>query len=424
VQKGDRAAINIIGIKAEDFERGMLLCDKQLETTEMVDAYITMFDNAPPLDIWTNITFISGTFETPARMHLLNADLLTSGDDAIVQLHLIKPGILLNKDKFIIRNSSADVTLGGGQIIDASPLHHKKRTPKLVEELELLCMNTLTGNSTSEDISTVLKREFRPFTIEEIANKLNISIEDVRSQLTENQSNFSIYQSNTKELFISNICENTFIKNILKAIDDHHQKNPIIAGGLDINELAGKLGLTSIKTGKMYLELLLEKLKNLQNIEQYQNSWIKKGHKPIIDEKTQKQINFLEKLIKDFGDEKPVYQEIEASCQSEGINKQYLRLLMTYLANHGKIKYFNNDFIHMDIYQSSKAIILKALINNNGVLHYQNFKEVLPCTKKMRILLGDIFEFEKIISIVHGQDIETRIELTQKGKEYIDANLS
>ena len=46
-------------------------------------------------------------------MHAINKEVVNPEEDVIVQIHLSKPAILLNKDKFIIRNSSGDKTIGG-----------------------------------------------------------------------------------------------------------------------------------------------------------------------------------------------------------------------------------------------------------------------------------------------------------------------
>jgi selenocysteine-specific elongation factor len=132
---GDRAAINLIGLKREDFERGMILCDKPVESTQMIDAWVQLFDKDISLPIWSNIIFISGTFECQARMHLLNKDKVKGNEDAIAQIHLTKPAVLMSKDKFIIRNSSEDKTLGGGYIIETFTLHHRRRTARLTDEL-------------------------------------------------------------------------------------------------------------------------------------------------------------------------------------------------------------------------------------------------------------------------------------------------
>jgi selenocysteine-specific elongation factor len=127
VQKGDRAAINLTGLKAEDFTRGMMLSNKNLETTTMIDAQIKTFDSSTDLSTWTDIIFLSGTFQSSAKMHLLDCENLRGGGIALVQIHLNKEFVALIRDKFIFRNSSDTLTIGGGLIIDNNQLHHKRR---------------------------------------------------------------------------------------------------------------------------------------------------------------------------------------------------------------------------------------------------------------------------------------------------------
>ncbi|MBM3437113.1 MAG: selenocysteine-specific translation elongation factor, partial [Bacteroidetes bacterium] len=118
---GDRAALNIAGIKSEDFERGMVLSDIQIPETGMIDATFSLFEPDVVIGLWSNVVFFTGTFECSARMHLLTKETLQAGDSGVVQIHLSKPAILENNDKYIVRNSSNDLTLGGGTLLDVQP---------------------------------------------------------------------------------------------------------------------------------------------------------------------------------------------------------------------------------------------------------------------------------------------------------------
>jgi selenocysteine-specific elongation factor len=321
VERGDRAAINLTGLKNEDFERGMLISNKELDSMSMVDAYINLFESVPSLNLWSNVIVLSGTYETTARIHLLNKDNLTEGDDAIVQLHLNKPGIFINRDKIIIRNSSDDITLGGGYIIDSSPLHHRKRTPQLIQSLTELCVNILTDDSFAENIKLVLNKEFRPFGIEEICQLLHVNEDEVISTINQSQNQFIVYKTEESYILISNNFEESYKIKIVKFLKDQHSNNPIFAEGLETGEIAGKLGLSKSKIGKLYLELLLEKLKTENTLGNYKKTWIINGHKPVIDKKTESEIQWLEEQIASCKDEKPVLSEIEETAVQNGINK-------------------------------------------------------------------------------------------------------
>ncbi len=424
VIKGDRAAINLIGLKNEDFERGMLISNKQLDSTIMADAYINLFATGQGLSLWSNVTFLSGSFESTARMHLLNKDKLSAGEDAIVQLHFNKPAILVNRDKFIIRNSSDDISLGGGYIIDASPLHHRRRSQELTDSLTELCVNILTDKSSSENIKLILNREFRPFDVDEICNKLSINKEEIQKEIIENKSSFEIYENSGSSILISKKFDDAFAAKIIKNLEEYHSKNQIFAEGLELTEILGKSGLSKIKSGKIYLELLLNRMKESGLIENHNKTWIIKGHKPQIDSKTESEINWLEQVLLSYSDEKPVLSEIEEKAIAVGINKSGIKTYISYLASKGKIKIFGSEIIHTTILNKNKILLLKHLSNKENGIDIPEYKEFIPGTKKFRGLLSDIFEAEKLIQFIKDSANESRLIITPKGKEFLDANLS
>jgi selenocysteine-specific elongation factor len=419
VVRGDRAAINLIGLKNDEFERGMIISDKQMETTTMVDAFITSFEHAVQLQMWSNITFISGTFECVARMHLLDKDQLQPGEDAIVQLHLNKPAILLNQDKFIIRNSSADLTLGGGFIIDAFPLHHRKRTSGLIAYLTSLCTGLKNDNSITANIGMILKREFRPLTMTEITEQLNVKPAELQVETLYDQNNFVVYKNADDDYLIWGEYDQSYSGKISQILQDHHQKNSIFSEGLETGEITGKLGLSKIRNGKIYVELLLKKMKEAQLIELCDNTWIMAGHQPVIDRKTQDEIDWLEETILNYKDIKPVQADIEKSASERGMTKQKVNMYLSFLAGKRKIRMFNNDYIHTRIVDEYKITLLKYLLGKPAGIDIQEYKSVIGGTKPFRALIGEISENDKIIQYVRGSGIDTRILITQSGKDLL-----
>jgi selenocysteine-specific elongation factor len=62
VDAGDRAALNISGMKQADFVRGMLLLGKEMELVAMIDARLELFDGHVNLGVWSHVIFHTGTF--------------------------------------------------------------------------------------------------------------------------------------------------------------------------------------------------------------------------------------------------------------------------------------------------------------------------------------------------------------------------
>jgi selenocysteine-specific elongation factor len=423
VVAGDRAAINLIGLKKEDFIRGMLISNKILKETVIIDACISFFDQEVELQIWSNITFHSGTFECQARMHLLNKDSVKHNEEAIVQIHLIKPAALVNKDKFIFRNSSEDKTLGGGYIIDVSPLHHKKRTPALVKNLMYLSEHILSENSLSEIIHIELKKEFKPFTPEEIAERLNIKVDEVLSEIKNKEASFVILQINDSLILIDNDYNTLYKEKVINVLNEYHKENYIIPSGLETNEIIGKLGLSKLKSGKAFLDLLLTEMEREGLIEKNTNTWIIKNHKATLDAKTLEGLTWLENEILQYDLQKPVMSEIEEHSIIQKISKHDLKLYLSYLIREGKVYIFRNEIVHMTIVNKFRTIWLRELINKEGGIVLNELKEKINGTKKFCALLVEIFEAEKIIS-VNDLRYETRIFITKAGEKKLNESLS
>jgi len=423
VVAGDRAAINLIGLKKEDFVRGMIISNKALKETVMLDASISLFDADTVLSVWSNITFHSGTFECQARMHMLDKDSIKQNEEAIVQIHLSKPAVLVNKDKFIIRNSSEDKTLGGGYIIDVSPLHHKKRTPALINNLTHLSENIMDEHSINEIINIELKKEFRPFTPEEIAERLNLNTDQVIAEIKNKPISFLVYNSNESLMLIDNSNNTIFKEKILKILAEYHKEFPIFPDGLETNEIIGKLGLSKIKLGKTYLDLLLSEMEKEGSIEKNKNSWIIKGHLAKLDKKTMEELNWLENEILKYDIQKPVMSEIEEHSVAQKISKHNLKMYFSYLIRENKIYFFDNEIIHAQIVNKFRPLLLKELINKENGIEINDFKNKINATKKFCALLMQIYEAEKII-LTKGEGINTQIFITKAGEKKLNESIS
>ena len=395
---GDRAALNLTGFKVDDFKRGMILSDKKIDETQMIDASLSLFENDIQLELWTNVIFLTGTFECLAKIHLLDKDVLNNNETAIVQIHLEKPYILLNKDKFIIRNTSNDITLGGGTIIDVDPLHHKRRTPKLIESLTEFAEATLNSDKLFNLIKLELKKENKPIAVDDISNKIKKPVADILKECENDNSNeVIIYKVSDKEILVIKSTENHLYNKIIEIIKLWHEKNPILEEGVDAIAFAGKLGLTS-QTGKIYVEELINKIFNDGIIRKVGNTWALKDHSVTIDPKMADQLDWLEDIIRSYGMELPQNSETESQAKAKNISKDKLKMMLKYLAKTNKLYFHEGDYLYSKVVDSSRNILLKELNTKERGINEKEFRILLNCTKKVcQILLG-IYVNEGIVS--------------------------
>jgi selenocysteine-specific elongation factor len=136
---GQRTALNLTGIEREEIERGMVLVPARVfDTTERLDARITLLRSAKPLKNRARVHFHQGTAEAIAEVVLLNdASQLAAGESAFAQLRLDKPVLVLPGDRFILRQFSPVVTIGGGTVFDARAPRHKRKDPLVASFLEI-----------------------------------------------------------------------------------------------------------------------------------------------------------------------------------------------------------------------------------------------------------------------------------------------
>ncbi len=127
---GQRTAINLGGVEAAAVERGMILAPAGLlRPTQAVDALVNLLENAPrPLRSRQRVRVHLGAAEALARIRVLaEGGEIKPGQSGVVQLRLESPIVSVLDDRFILRSYSPQVTIGGGQVLDAFAPRHRAR---------------------------------------------------------------------------------------------------------------------------------------------------------------------------------------------------------------------------------------------------------------------------------------------------------
>src|SRR5207302_4822368 len=89
------------------------------------------------IEMRKRIRFHTGTAEVVGLVVLLGQDRLRPGGSAFVQIRLGGPAFALPGDRFIIRQYSPMITIGGGEILDASSAKHRRADPVVLERLRI-----------------------------------------------------------------------------------------------------------------------------------------------------------------------------------------------------------------------------------------------------------------------------------------------
>jgi selenocysteine-specific elongation factor len=121
---GQRTALNLANASTEDLARGMTLAPPLIfSKTRGVDVSLRLLPSAAhPLKNRVRVHFHSQTMETVAEIVLHGTKQMAPGESGFARIKLPAEALLLPGDRFILRQFSPVVTIGGGTVLDASPI--------------------------------------------------------------------------------------------------------------------------------------------------------------------------------------------------------------------------------------------------------------------------------------------------------------
>jgi selenocysteine-specific elongation factor len=157
-QAGERCALNLTGegITKEAIHRGDLAVDPELHApADRIDAVVRLLPSeAKPVSQWMPVRLHHAAAEVGARVVLLEDEALAPGTARRVQLVLETPIAAAVGDRFVLRDTTAQRTIGGGHFLDLRAPARKRRTAVRFAQLEALAIE-----EPSRALAALLDRE-------------------------------------------------------------------------------------------------------------------------------------------------------------------------------------------------------------------------------------------------------------------------
>jgi selenocysteine-specific elongation factor len=121
---GNRVALNLSGIEHTEIERGdAVIHPHRWHSTQVFDASLHVLEAlGHSVNRRGAFAVYLGSGEYPARLRVLGAERLEPGTSGAVRLRLSSPLPLLPGDRLIVRESGRSETVGGGEVLDVSPI--------------------------------------------------------------------------------------------------------------------------------------------------------------------------------------------------------------------------------------------------------------------------------------------------------------
>ena len=375
---GQRTALNLAGVSTDDLARGITLATADtFRSTSRVDALLSLLPSAKPLRDGARVHFHAYTMETIAEVRLYGTKQLKPGDEAYAQLRFAEPTLLLPADRFIVRQFSPVITIGGGVVLDASPAARRQRV-----ENALAFLQTIREGPPERILAArVARRGANGLQLNDVIGEMNIRWEEV----TKLAGKAGVVQCD--QLLLS---PDAFAKakaDTLQALKKFHDANPLVAG-MSKEELRDRVSLISEVfqgvLGKLAEERKLEVTGEVVHLQ---------GRGVVMKDEEAESKKIIEQAFASAGLKVPSLKEVLAGLK---VDKTRAQKIVTLLLRDKVLTKISEELV---FHQSALADLrqkVAALKTTTPKIDVARFKDMTGVTRKYAIPLLEYLDRERV----------------------------
>ena len=375
---GQRTALNLSGTSAQDIQRGDVLCPIDYSTvTDNIDVSLQVLSSFPRIiEHWSRFRAYLGTREIFCRLILLVDEAILPGDKVQVQLRLEQPILTFRGDRIIIRDFSAQHTVGGGEVINPFAPKHKRFTPETIATLaqweeadDAQIVNIVLANSETVCVPESFLYYYLPH-----------SQTDVKTILDSLKTEGKIvrWDESGRETLVSDAERVSTVKaKIVDALRTFHEAQPLLAGQ-NSAQLRYKLSLDEQSFEKLANQLIKErqlvKDGNLLRLAAHEIQFSQ-------EEETAKET--LEQLFLEAGMNTPTLNQLSTLLPE--YTPKVLESTFYALLNLGRfVKIAENFFIHKAKFEEISDA-LTTYLRENATITVAEFRETAETSRKYAV---------------------------------------
>lgn len=230
--RGQRTAINLAGVHHEEVVRGQELATPgYLTPSRVVTVRLHCLKSMRRgIKHRLPVRFHAGTQEIMSTLSLLDCDSIEPGKWGLAQLFLESPATVAWGQPFILRESSATQTIGGGQVLQARAKKIRRRHLSVLERVEKLW----TAKEDSRLIEVAWFSGYGGVTLADLVRDAGLAPEQAEEQARElvkrkELREFTLGAGKKNILLHRDLVEDLEGK-LLEALDGFHKEFPLMTG--------------------------------------------------------------------------------------------------------------------------------------------------------------------------------------------------
>jgi len=387
---GQRTAANLAGIDITDVKRGMVLAAPGIfQPSSRLDAGITLLASARPLKNRARVHLHQGTAESVAEVILLDgAAECSAAETTFAQFKLDNPVLVLPGDRFILRQLSPVVTIGGGRILDTRPTRHRRNDAGVNNFLE-----TLERGNKEESLLALTEVSPQGLTCTETVSRTGW----IKSEICTAASNLArtgrlriVGDLNSPDFSlvpISAFAES--LDAIRKAVNAFHSANPLLPG-IPKQELRGRAGNPRAEIFESALEDLLKSRAIVISGDLVQRA----GREIALSPEETRAKELIEREFADAGLAVPSFAVVLAKLPVESRRAQ--KILQILLREKVLVKVADDLVFHQRALKSLCETLVKRRKEHGARLPIGTFKELTGVSRKYAIPLLEYLDREHL----------------------------
>jgi selenocysteine-specific elongation factor len=377
---GQRTALNLAGATTEDLTRGMTLAPvATLELTRRADVHLSLLPSAShPLKNRARVHFHCNTMETVAEVALHGAKQLARGDRAFARLKFPEPALLIPGDRFIIRQFSPVITIGGGRVLDAFPAPRLHGSEKFLETLaEGDKRKVIAARIERHATSGIPMRRL----IAETGWTQSALEKDLGLALKENRI------VRIGDVFVHSRAIASLQSQLLEAVNAFHKKKSL-AAGIAQEELRAQL-----KTSAEVLDAILDRLGHERKIEIAGDLIRLPGQGVVMKDEEAESKKKIEEAFAGAGLKVPALNEVLAGLK---IDKARATQLVTLLLRDKVLVRISAELVFHQSALAALRRLIAAHKTKSPKMDVAAFKDLTGVTRKYAIPLLEYLDRERI----------------------------
>jgi selenocysteine-specific elongation factor len=387
---GQRTALNLAGASTEDLARGMTLAPPNtLQSTSRLDVSLSLLPSAKPLKDRARVHFHAYTMETVAEVRLHGAKQVAPGGQAYAQLRLAEPTLLLPGDRFILRQFSPVVTIGGGTVLDAAP----------IPGLKQVIVDTLLAVSARGDSEAILKTRIarhrqQGISLAQLVSETGWRSDEIESRLSSPLAKCEI--SMVGELFLDSGAISALSRALPDFLSEFHKKNPLVHG-IAQETLREKFNLSPVVFSAVLNSLCREK-----KVEIAGDLVHLPGRGVTMKDEEAESKKIIEHAFASAGLKVPSLREVLAGLKVDKIRAQKI---VTLLLRDKILMKISDDLV---FHQSALADLrqkMAALKGTTPRIDVARFKDMTGVSRKYAIPLLEYLDRERVTKRVGDERV-------------------